>query len=450
MARMTFVTGSTSILLASLIPLLYVDRSVGAQVNLSVNTSSAVLKANHHQTAYLKIGLTGFEFENASRRAPVNVAIVLDKSGSMQGDKIEQAKRAAIMAIERLGPNDIVSVVAYDGSVRVLVPSTKVSDKAEIRNAISRLNAGGNTALFGGVSKGAQEVRKFLSDNRFNRVILLSDGIANVGPSSPGDLASLGASLIKESISVTTLGLGLGYNEDLMVQLAAKSDGNHAFIESAVDLARVFDEEFGDILTVCAQEVVVRIQCADGVRPKRILGRSGDITGQSVAVSLSQLYANQEKYILLEVELDPFPAARRDLANIDISYANMETLETDSITATASVRFDGSDAEVKKALNKLVMVAVVEQIGIERNERAIALRDKGKNKEAKKVLNANAFFLKQEGQKYDSKNLIQQYEDNQADAASLDGKKWKRSRRAMKSRNYQTKVQQRARGQRSN
>src|SRR4029450_1790476 len=101
---------------------------------------------------------------------------------------------------------------------------------------------------------GAAAVRKFLDRQRVNRIILLSDGQANVGPSSPGDLGNLGASLIKEGISVTTLGLGLDYNEDLMTQLARRSDGNHYFIENSSDLARRFGYEVDYDIFVCALE----------------------------------------------------------------------------------------------------------------------------------------------------------------------------------------------------
>ena len=176
--------------------------------------------ADKKQAAFVKIGLTGFKLDSKDKRAPVNVAIVLDKSGSMEGDKIAKAKDAAIAAIGRLGSDDIVSVVAYDSTVQVIVPATKLSDKESVIEQIRRIEAGGSTALFAGVSKGADELRKFLDKNRVNRVILLSDGLANVGPQSPSELGALGASLMKEGISVSTMGLGLDYNEDLMTKLA--------------------------------------------------------------------------------------------------------------------------------------------------------------------------------------------------------------------------------------
>ncbi|MCP4644119.1 MAG: VWA domain-containing protein, partial [bacterium] len=237
---------------------------------------------------------------------------------------------AAIMALRRLKRDDIVSVVTYDTTVNVLVPATKVSDLEVIVREIQRIQAGSNTALFGGVSKGAAEVRKFLVDDRVNRIILLSDGLANVGPSSPGALADLGASLAKEGIAVSTIGLGLGYNEDLMTQLAQASDGNHIFAENARDLEVAFNAEFSDVLSVVAQDVTVRIRCPEGVRPVRVLGRDADVVGQTVTTRLNQLYSEQQKYVILEVEVPASSTgSEMELASVGVSYANMDTKTKD-------------------------------------------------------------------------------------------------------------------------
>ena len=138
--------------------------------------------AGKKETNYIRISLTGFELPESDVRPPVNVAIVIDNSGSMNGSKIVQARQAAIAAVERLSDHDIVSVVLYNSSVQVLVPATRATDREQIIRKIESVRAGGDTALFAGVSKGAAEVRKFLDEKSVNRVILLSDGRANVGP----------------------------------------------------------------------------------------------------------------------------------------------------------------------------------------------------------------------------------------------------------------------------
>ena len=402
------------------------------QIKLDVALSHPVLKADQKQTTYLKVSLTGFRFKQQTERPAVNVAIVIDKSGSMSGEKIRKAKEAAVMAIKRLNSRDIVSVIAYSDTVEVLVPATKLSDKAAVYAAIERLYAGGSTALFAGVSKGACELRKFLDKNRVNRVILLSDGIANVGPSSPTELGRLGASLIKERISVTTIGLGTDYNEDLMSKLATTSDANHYFAENAVDLVRVFNNELGDVLSVVAQEVLVTIQISEGIRPVRVLGRDADITGQLVSVYLNQLYSEQQKYILLEVEVPATPAERvRPVARVNVSYANMQTKTTDRLGSSLAVRFTPTDAIVAQKRNTAVMISVVEQIATDNNEKAMRLRDQGKIKEAREALKSNAKYLDKHGVVLESEALGEYAEQQLEDASNLEGQRWRASRKKM-------------------
>lgn len=402
------------------------------RVRMDAGMASSTMEADKKQIGYIKVGLTGFNLER-ERRTPVNVAIVIDRSSSMQGDKIAKAREAATLAVDRLNADDIVSVVAYNHTVSVLVPATRVSDKETIRAGIERLSADGSTALFAGVSKGAEEVRKFISRDRVNRVILISDGLANVGPSSTSALADLGASLSKERIGVTTIGLGLDYNEDLMTQLARKSDGNSGFANGSADLVRLMQAELGDVLAVVAQELVVHIDCADGSRPIRVLGREAEIAGGTVRVQMNQLNAGQEKYVLLEVEL---PATRSgktlDVASVKVTYANMATRATDKLSGTISVRFTDSLADVKQSVNRDVMIAVVTQTAVERNKLAVELRDKGRIEEAQNMLTLNAGYLQDNGAMLNSTDLKIYSEKNTIDARNLDESNWNRQRKAMR------------------
>ena len=356
--------------------------------------STPWMLADTVNTTYLKVSLTGFNLDGRPERTPVNVAIVLDRSGSMDGDKIVRAREAAKLAVELLDSNDIVSIVTYSDTVSVLVPSTKVTDREYLRDKIDTIYADGSTALFAGVSKGAEELLKFFDSNRVNRVILLSDGLANVGPDSPAALGDLGASLRKSGISVTTIGLGLGYNEDLMVRLAEKSDGNHAFVENSRDLSRIFEYEFGDILSVVAQDIEIEIVCAPGVRPVRILGRDAEIFGANVITSINQIYSNREKYLLLELEVDSHRAGQEvPLAEVQVSYNNMMTQRTNRYSSTVNARFTTSSVTVEENMDTSAMVSAVMQIAAERAEEAVMLRDEGRVEEAKAAVQANSEYL---------------------------------------------------------
>jgi len=403
------------------------------QIRLEVSLDKPTMQADQKQPAFVKVGLTGFKLEAGHKRVPVNVAIVLDKSGSMQGEKIAKAKNAAIAAIGRLGSSDIVSVVTYDSTVQVIVPATKLSDKEAVVQQIRRIEAGGSTALFAGVSKGADELRKFLDKNRVNRVILLSDGLANVGPQSPSELGALGASLMKEGISVSTLGLGLDYNEDLMTKLAQCSGGNHSFIEQANDLARVFNQEFNDVLSVVAQEVAIDIHVAAGVRPVRVLNADAEINGQQVILQMNQLYSEQEKYVMLEVEVPATQAGKaREVAEVRVSYANLQTKTTDRLTSAVSANFTSSLAEVEAKLNPAVCAAAVLQVSNVQNKLATTLRDQGDIEGARRVLLENSKYLGENAAKYKVEILELRCVDNLDQAKNLAGPEWNKYRKAMR------------------
>lgn len=430
----------------------------GLKLSLNARPAYSVLKAGEKQTAWMRVGLTGFHLKPEGERAPINVAIVLDRSGSMQGEKIEKAREAAINALDLLKPADIVSIIAYDTDVNVLVPATKLTDKEQVKGVIRGIQANGNTALFGGVSKGAAEVRKFLDDKHVNRIILLSDGLANVGPSSPGELGELGSSLKKENISVSTLGLGSGYNEDLMVNLAGKSGGNHQFIENASELASIFRREFDEALSVVAQEIDLKIEIPEGIRPVRVLGNAADINGQSVVTRLAQVYSDQQKHVVIEVEI---PAAMAvagtdgndgaksvTLANVAVTYANMCNHKSESLEGNIVVSFSNDDEKVKGSRDNAVMADVVALLANERNKLATQFLDQGDIESCRRTLQENAFYLSTNGAELKCDALEIFAETNRVQLKRLEGINSNADPAAVVSRKFQRdgqlKVEQQA------
>ncbi|MCK5895856.1 MAG: VWA domain-containing protein [Cocleimonas sp.] len=417
------------------------------QVILKAELASPIIAAGIKQTTFIKVGLTGFKLDEKADRTPANIAIVLDKSGSMGGSNMRNAKQAARMAVSLLDENDIVSIVSYDDTVNVIVPATKVMDKARIYAAIEKMRANGGTALFAGVSKGAAEVRKFLNKDRINRVILLSDGQANVGPSSPSELGQLGVSLSKDGMTVTTIGLGTGYNEDLMANLAGYSDGNHAFVKNADDLAKVFNYEFGDVLSVVAQDVEVVIQCQEGIRPIRVLGREASILGQSIKTSMSQLYSEQEKYVLIEVEV---PAGKvneqKVLADVQVSYQNMHSKQKNQLSAILQLAYSDSAEEIKHALNKNVVTSATKQLANETSKKALRLRDKGDVIAAQALLKRSASFISGQAALLEGKDRreLEVFSSEVSMDADIivEEKEWNANRKNFKAKQYKLEKQQ--------
>ena len=428
--------------------------SLMAVASVSATATEITLRTELGQNAYytekgtkahLRIDLEGLRQQD-TERAPINIAIVIDKSGSMNGNKLEQAKEAAIMAIERLDEEDYVSVITYSDEVNVLIPARRAGDHSAFRRKIRAIRTNGRTALYAGTKRGIHELETYLDEHRVNRVILLSDGLANVGPSKPSDLERLGQQAAEKGISVTTIGLGLGFNEDLMTKLAYASDGNHAFVRYERDLVDVFNKEFGTVLSVIAQDVIIIIECADGFRPLKVMGRNAKIDGQKVQLKLNQLYAAQEKYLLLEIELDKTATeGTAPLANVKVDYRSMGHKQRVQLESAAKATFTASKQKADKSINKKVMSSVVQYVATERNEKAVALRDKGKIKEAREMLKGNATYLQQEAAKLGgayAPTLNSLAKKNKMESENLSEDKWTASRKAMKARQYKQKTLQ--------
>lgn len=414
-----------------------------APVKLDARFSQSVVKAGQTTRAFLRVGLSGVQPPALADRTPANIALVIDKSGSMQGTKIADAREAALMALELLGEDDTLAVVAFNQAVEVVLPATSAGDLPNMRRAISRIGAGGRTALFAGVQRGIDEALTFLDPYTVNRVILLSDGLANVGPTSPDRVAALGRDAAGEGISITTIGLGLGYNEDLMTRLALNSDGNHAFVEHPDDLVDIFDREFGDVFSVVGQEAQVEIEFPEGIRPLRALGRPAEIDGRRVRFNLRQIYGGQEKYILVEVEIAGNAARERmESSRVSARYTDMGTQDAVTIEESVNLTFSDDAERITASRDKEVLSAATIQLATLRSEEAVKLRDSGQVDEARKLLEDNAAYLTEQARTLAAPTLEGLAQDQARDAEAIASGDWARQRKDMRSRQYKGKTQQ--------
>ena len=366
-------------------------------LTIAAGLDRATLKAGETQKAYVRVVVQSRRPAGTSR-APLNLALVIDRSGSMAGPRIEAARRAAMETIDRLGRDDILSIVSYDDRVETHMPATKVTNPSDARTAIRGLGPRGSTAIYAGLQAGAAEARKFKAKDRTNKIILLSDGLANVGPSQPADFAGLGRELASEGLTVSTVGLGLGYNEDLMQQLATAADGSHAFVQEPADLAQFLARELDDTLGIVAQDVEIIVTLAPGVKPLRSLGRDATVDGNRMTFKVNQLVGGADQVLVAEVEVSADIAKAssdvRPIAGVEMTYVAAGTTARETQTTHVAAGFDtaaASDGSVDREVVKDVTALVVRA---ERQE-AVRLRDQGRHEEARRKFQANAAYVRE-------------------------------------------------------
>jgi Ca-activated chloride channel family protein len=338
------------------------------------------------QEVVVKIDLNAIADRQKHRRTPLNLAVVLDKSGSMTGAKLEKTKQAALQLVDRLAPNDVFSLVIFSDEARVLVPAQKVEDKEALKEKIESIEAGGSTALYAGVKTGARQLQEYFSSKRINRVILLSDGLANVGPSSTRDLRRLGSDLAEKGISVTTIGVGDDYNEDLMAGLAEASDANYYYVQDTEKLPEIFAKELGELLTVAAREIRIEITCPDGVRPLGFIGRSEKFENQKASVNLSQFTLGQGRYLFLRcLVTQPEP----EVARVKVSYTDeLDNGSEQSTTGVVKIRYTDEQTVADRSINAAVNAEKVLVLTAEAKDKAIAEADAGNYQQAAATLAA--------------------------------------------------------------
>ena len=204
------------------------------------------------------------------KRNPVHLALVIDRSGSMSGQPLDEAKRCAEFVLDGLQATDQLSVVVYDNQVQTLVPTTHLHDKEGARRAIRAIHSGGSTDLHGGWLQGAGTLAPLTKDHVTSRVILLSDGCANHGLLDHDQIWAQCADLARAGVSTSTYGLGHGFNEELMIGMARHGQGSSYYGQTADDLMDPFREEFELLNALCARRLRLVIAPAAGVKAKML------------------------------------------------------------------------------------------------------------------------------------------------------------------------------------
>ena len=232
-----------------------------------------------------------------------NLSLVLDRSGSMQGTKIKAARDAACRIVDQLLPTDRLSIVAFDNQVEIVCPCQPVTDKTEIKSKISRITAGGNTALHQAWVRGAMEVNRFSEVSTHNRILLVTDGQANVGETNPATLIGQAREMAMRQLSTSTIGIGNDFNEELLIPMASAGMGNAWHVVESEDIQRILISELNGITAQVGSNVRFKMVASDGVE---ILDVINDLEELSDGwMRLANLCVGIPLQIVFKVKLSP-------------------------------------------------------------------------------------------------------------------------------------------------
>ncbi len=327
----------------------------GGPLSVTMNAAPSPFSSGKH---LLRVGVQGKRLA-VSERKVAHLTFLVDVSGSMQSpDKLPLAKRALRMLVDALRDGDTVALVTYASGVRLVLEPTGMEKKAQIHEAIAGLQAGGSTAMASGIELAYAQAAKTLDAESVSRVIILSDGDANVGKTSQADLLALIAGKVKEGVFVTTIGFGMGnYKDSVMEQFADKGNGNHYYCDSLFEAKRIFVEQLGGTLEVIAQDVKLQVEFDPAqVKAYRLVGyENRDIADKDFRndkVDAGEIGAGHSVTALYELVLAP--GAGEGLATVRVRAKKPRGVEATErafpFTASAlSARFDQAPQDFRFA-----------------------------------------------------------------------------------------------------
>lgn len=253
---------------------------------------------------------------------PVDLVIVMDRSGSMQGEKIAAARNAVRQLLDRLTAKDRLGLVTYSDGVQVVAPLTAMNsgNHNELANLVSRIRSGGGTNLGSGLHQGIELLMRQPTGGRQRKVILISDGLANQGVTDPNALGLMAAAATDHHFAVSTVGVGLDFNELLMTTIADHGLGQYYFLEDPLVFAQVFEKEFQSARQVAASDVVLRIPLADGIQLINAGGYPIQRKKGYAEVRPGNLISGQDRKLYLTFKVPADQERQISLGGVELAY----------------------------------------------------------------------------------------------------------------------------------
>jgi Ca-activated chloride channel family protein len=331
----------------------------------------------------------------AKGASAANLALVIDRSGSMKGTRIRNAISAASAAVDRLSDGDVVSVVTFDTQTQVVVPPTAIGPGAResINARIRGIGLGGDTCISCGIEQGMTLLAQ--TPGKVNRILLLSDGDANHGVRDVPGFRSIAQRAQQRGVSVTTIGVDVDYNEKIMAAIAQDSNGRHYFVADDSGLSRVFEEEAQSLTRTVASNAEIAVELAPGVVLDRVFDRSFRRAGNQILVPLGTFAGTDVKTVLLKVRVPHDREGAEPVATVELGFRDLVTGRDGRCDGKLGLEVVSSSAD-ESGLDALVDGRV------QRSETATALNEanglveQGKLEEARRRLSAREQVVRAE------------------------------------------------------
>ena len=329
------------------------------EVGFAVYADGAPSPFHNDGTHFLRIGVQGYDV-SAEVRPAAALTFVIDVSGSMAAEnRLGLVKQSLELLVEQMRPDDTIAIVVYGSDARVVLSPTTGSDKNTILNGIYSLETEGSTNLEAGLLLGYEMANLAYKSGGINRVILASDGVANVGATGPDSIVSQIRGYADSGIHLTTIGFGLGnFNDVMMEQLADQGDGSYAYIDSLDEAERLFVDEMMSTLQTIALDAKIQVEFDPNVvQQYRLIGYENraiaDQDFRNDEVDAAEFGAGHTAVAIYAVQF--VPGAQGRIATVNLRWQNPETRQVQEISGTfgtdnLSVAFDTADSYFQTAV----------------------------------------------------------------------------------------------------
>jgi Ca-activated chloride channel family protein len=375
-----------------LIGLMFASGASAAKPALSSNVAieRSIVEKGSTRPIYVLVRFAAPDMDvKPSQRPPLNLSLVLDRSGSMEDKgKIEYLRQAAKLAVGRLSERDVVSVVEFDDQITLMWPAAHAHDTASLQDKIDQLTPRGSTNLAGGMQRGIDEAQNaqrdlHLSGETLTRVIVLTDGLANTGITNPSQIADIAANARRNGVRISTIGLGVDYNEDLLQSIAEGGGGKYYYVESPVQLASIFEEELHAAFATRARDVHLAFHGSGAVKSAEMIGFAAS-SGRDVSADWPDFYAGETRTVLLRLDVAADRDGSLDLGHFDVAWRDAQNGASGTLDLPIRVSVSDDRAASNRSLNKDVSV----EASLAESERTLAANVKlaaaGRADDAKK------------------------------------------------------------------